>query len=103
MSLKQIVRPKIRSFICVTAHPAGCAAHVQGQIDYIKQHPPLKDPPRSALIIGASTGYGLATRIALAYGAHTPTLGIFYEKPSENGRPASPGWYNTAAFETQAR
>ncbi|MDR2862415.1 MAG: trans-2-enoyl-CoA reductase family protein [Puniceicoccales bacterium] len=103
MSLKQVVRPRIRSYICVTAHPNGCDARVREQIAYVKAQKPLKGGPKRALIIGASTGYGLASRIALAYGARAATLGIFYEKPCENERPASAGWYNSAAFEAQAR
>ncbi|MDR2981190.1 MAG: trans-2-enoyl-CoA reductase family protein [Puniceicoccales bacterium] len=99
----QVVKPKIRGFICVTAHPEGCAAHVREQIDYIKSQKPIKNGPKSVLILGASTGYGLASRIALAYGCKAATLGVFFEKPSENGRPASTGWYNSAAFEAQAR
>jgi enoyl-[acyl-carrier protein] reductase/trans-2-enoyl-CoA reductase (NAD+) len=103
MSTKQVVRPKIRSFICVSAHPEGCAAHVREQVDYIRSQKPLRNGPRSVLILGASTGYGLASRIALAYGSRAATLGVFFEKPCENGRPASAGWYNTAAFESRAR
>ncbi|MDR2430203.1 MAG: trans-2-enoyl-CoA reductase family protein [Puniceicoccales bacterium] len=103
MSSKQVVRPKIRGYICVSAHPEGCAAHVREQIAFVKAQPGLKDGPRSVLVIGASTGYGLASRIAAAYGSRAATLGIFFEKPSENARPASAGWYNSAAFETQAR
>ncbi|MDR1496960.1 MAG: trans-2-enoyl-CoA reductase family protein [Puniceicoccales bacterium] len=102
MSTKQVVRPKIRSFICVSAHPEGCAAHVREQADYIRAQKPLRNGPRSVLILGASTGYGLASRIALAYGCRAATLGVFFEKPCENGRPASAGWYNTAAFESNA-
>ena len=103
MSSKQVVRPKIRGYICVSAHPEGCAAHVREQIAYVKAQPTLKDGPKSVLVIGASTGYGLASRIAAAYGSSAATLGVFFEKPSENARPASAGWYNSAAFETQAR
>ncbi|MDR3228440.1 MAG: trans-2-enoyl-CoA reductase family protein [Puniceicoccales bacterium] len=103
MPTKQVVRPRIRGYICVSAHPDGCAAHVREQIECAKASPQLRDGPKSVLIIGASTGYGLASRIALAYGAHAATLGVFFEKPPENGRPASAGWYNSAAFEEQAR
>jgi enoyl-[acyl-carrier protein] reductase/trans-2-enoyl-CoA reductase (NAD+) len=98
-----VITPKIRGFICLTAHPEGCAAQVQQQIDYVKKCPPLSQPPKKVLIIGASTGYGLASRIASAFGARAATLGLFFEKAAENGRPASAGWYNTAAFEKAAQ
>ena len=87
----------------MTAHPAGCAAHVQEQIDLVKSRGPIKNGPRSVLVIGSSTGYGLASRIAAAFGSGAKTLGVFYERPSEEGRPATPGWYNTIAFTRAAR
>src|SRR3954467_11776009 len=96
-----IIKPKVRGFVCVTAHPEGCAAHVQEQIDYVKSKGPIKDGPRKVLVIGASTGYGLASRITAAFCSKAATLGIFFERPSEEGRTATPGWYNTIAF-TQA-
>ncbi len=98
-----IIKPKVRGFVCVTAHPTGCAAHIQEQIDYVKSKGPIKDGPRNALIIGASTGYGLGSRIAAAFGSGAKTLGVFFERPSEDGRPATPGWYNTIAFTNAAR
>lgn len=98
-----ILRPKVRGFVCVTAHPVGCAAHVQEQIDYIRRQGPLKNGPKRALVIGASTGYGLASRIAAAFGSGAATLGVFYDRPSEEDRPATPGWYNTIAFERAAK
>ncbi len=97
-----IIKPKIRGFICVTAHPAGCAAHVQEQIDYVKAKGPLRDMPKRVLVIGASTGYGLASRIVPAFAGGAATVGVFFEKPSENGKPASAGWYNSCAFEQAA-
>ncbi len=97
-----IIRPKVRGFVCVTAHPVGCAAYVQEQIDYVKRQGPIKHGPKNALIIGASTGYGLASRIAAAFGSGAGTVGVFYDRPSEDGRPATPGWYNTIAFERAA-
>jgi len=97
-----IIKPKVRGFVCVTAHPTGCAAYVQEQIDYVKRLGPMKNGPKNALIIGASTGYGLASRIAAAFGARAGTVGVFYDRPSEEGRPATPGWYNTIAFERAA-
>ncbi len=97
-----IIKPKVRGFVCVTAHPAGCAAHVQEQIDFVRQKGTLSDMPKRVLVIGASTGYGLASRIVAAFGGDAATLGIFFERPSENGKPASAGWYNSAAFEKAA-
>ncbi len=96
------IKPKIRGFICTTAHPAGCAAHVQEQIDYVRRRGPLKDMPKRVLVIGASTGYGLASRIVPAFAGDAATIGIFFERASENDRPATAGWYNTAAFEKAA-
>jgi len=98
-----IIKPKVRGFVCVTAHPDGCAAHVQEQIDHVKSKGPIKGGPRNALVIGASTGYGLASRIAAAFGSGAKTLGVFFERPSDEGRPATPGWYNTIAFTKAAR
>jgi enoyl-[acyl-carrier protein] reductase/trans-2-enoyl-CoA reductase (NAD+) len=98
-----IIKPKVRGFVCVTAHPAGCAAHVQQQIDYVKSKGPIKDGPKNVLVIGASTGFGLGSRITAAFGSGAATLGVFFERPSEEGRPATPGWYNTIAFTKAAR
>jgi enoyl-[acyl-carrier protein] reductase / trans-2-enoyl-CoA reductase (NAD+) len=98
-----IIKPKVRGFVCVTAHPTGCAAHIQEQIDYVKRKGPIKNGPRNVLVIGSSTGYGLASRIAAAFGSGAKTLGVFFERPSEEGRPATPGWYNTIAFTNAAR
>ncbi len=98
-----IIKPKVRGFICVTAHPEGCAAHVQEQIDYVKSQAPLGNGPGKVLVIGASTGYGLAARVAAAFGGNAATMGVFFERPSTNGRCASPGWYNSLAFEKKAR
>lgn len=98
-----IIKPKVRGFVCVTAHPTGCAAHIQEQIDYVKSKGPIQNGPRNALIIGASTGYGLGSRIAAAFGSGAKSLGVFFERPSEDGRPATPGWYNTIAFTNAAR
>ena len=98
-----IIKPKVRGFVCVTAHPTGCTAHIQEQIDYVKAKGPIKQGPKNVLVIGASTGYGLASRITAAFGSGAATLGIFYERPSEEGRPATPGWYNSIAFTRAAR
>ena len=93
-----IIKPKVRGFVCVTAHPTGCSAHIQQQIDYVKSKGPIKDGPKKVLVIGSSTGFGLGSRITAAFGSGAATLGIFFERPSEEGRPATPGWYNTIAF-----
>lgn len=93
-----IIKPKVRGFVCVTAHPEGCAAHVQEWVDYVKQKGPIKNGPKKVLVIGSSTGYGLASRVAAAFGSGAATIGVFFERPSEEGRPATPGWYNTIAF-----
>ncbi len=97
-----IVQPKVRGFICTTAHPQGCAAHVHEQIQYVQQQGPLVKGPKKVLVIGASTGYGLASRIAAAFGANAATLGVFFERGAEGKRTGSAGWYNTAAFEQEA-
>jgi enoyl-[acyl-carrier protein] reductase/trans-2-enoyl-CoA reductase (NAD+) len=97
-----IIKPKIRGFICTTAHPAGCAAHVAEQIASVQRQGPLAEMPKRVLVIGASTGYGLASRIVNAFGGHAATLGIFYEKPAGDGRTATAGWYNSVAFEKAA-
>jgi enoyl-[acyl-carrier protein] reductase/trans-2-enoyl-CoA reductase (NAD+) len=96
-----IVEPKVKGFICITAHPAGCAEGVRRQVAFVKNHKPAAPDmkPKKALIIGSSTGYGLATRIAAAFGYGASTLGVAFERPAEGNRTASAGWYNTAAFE----
>src|SRR5476649_1337379 len=93
-----IIKPKVRGFVCVTAHPAGCAAHVGEWISHVKSKGPIKNGPKKVLVIGASTGYGLASRVTAAFGSGAATLGIFYERPSEEGRTATPGWYNSIGF-----
>jgi enoyl-[acyl-carrier protein] reductase/trans-2-enoyl-CoA reductase (NAD+) len=93
-----IIKPRVRGFVCVTSHPVGCAAHVQEWIDHVKSKGPIKDGPKKVLVIGSSTGFGLASRITAAFGTGSATLGLFFERPSEEGRPATPGWYNTIGF-----
>jgi enoyl-[acyl-carrier protein] reductase/trans-2-enoyl-CoA reductase (NAD+) len=97
-----IIKPKVRGFVCITSHPEGCAAHVQEWINYVKSRGPITNGPKKVLVIGASTGYGLASRITAAFGSGAATLGVFFERPSEEGRPATPGWYNTIAFTNAA-
>ena len=94
-----IVKPRIRGFICTTAHPAGCAAHVQEQID---QTVPFDDPPGRVLVVGASGGYGLASRVMAAFGGGAGTLGVSFEKAPTEQRTGSGGWYNNRAFEAAA-
>lgn len=98
-----IIKPKVRGFVCVTAHPEGCAAHVQEWIDYIKSQPPVQSGPKKVLVVGSSTGYGLASRITAAFGSQAATLGIFFERPSSEDRLATPGWYNTIGFTRAAK
>jgi enoyl-[acyl-carrier protein] reductase/trans-2-enoyl-CoA reductase (NAD+) len=98
-----IIKPKVRGFVCVTAHPAGCAAHVNEWIGHVKSKGSIKNGPKKVLVIGASTGYGLASRVTAAFGGGAATLGVFYERPSEEGRTATPGWYNTIGFTHAAR
>ena len=98
-----IIKPKVRGFICINAHPKGCAANVQEQIDYIKAQGPIKNGPKNVLVIGSSTGYGLASRIAAAFGSDANTLGLFFEKPATERKTGSAGFYNAVAFEEAAR
>ncbi|MCX7921467.1 MAG: trans-2-enoyl-CoA reductase family protein [Clostridia bacterium] len=96
-----IIKPKTRGFICTTAHPEGCAQNVQEQIDYVRKQGLIKGP-KKVLVVGASTGYGLASRIVAAFGAGADTIGVFFEKSASDNRTATAGWYNTAAFEKKA-
>ncbi len=98
-----IIQPKIRGFICTTAHPAGCAKNVQNQIDYVKSQGAVANGPKNVLVIGSSTGYGLASRILATFGCGAATMGIFFEKQAEKKRTASAGWYNSVAFEQKAK
>ena len=98
-----IIQPKIRGFICTTAHPAGCAHYVQESIDYVKKKGGIKNGPKKVLVIGASTGYGLASRIVSAFGCKAATIGVFFEREAENKRTATAGWYNSVAFEQKAK
>ncbi len=98
-----IIKPKIRGFICTTTHPVGCEANVREQIAYVKAQGKLKDGPKRVLVIGASTGYGLASRINAAFGADAATIGVFFEKPGSEAKTGSAGWYNAAAFDKAAK
>jgi len=97
-----IIAPKVRGFICINAHPEGCAANVQAQIDYIKTQSGYKDGPKNVLVVGSSTGYGLASRITAAFGYGANTLGVFFEKPATERKTGSAGFYNAAAFDKAA-
>jgi enoyl-[acyl-carrier protein] reductase/trans-2-enoyl-CoA reductase (NAD+) len=96
-----IIEPRMRGFICLTAHPKGCEQNVKNQIDYVKSKGKI-DGAKRVLVIGASTGFGLASRISSAFGCDAATIGVFFEKPALEGKTASPGWYNSAAFENEA-
>ena len=96
-----IIKPRTRGFVCITAHPEGCAAKVAQEIEVARAAKQTGGPKR-VLVIGASTGYGLSTRIAAAFGHEAATLGVFFERPSMKGKPASAGWYNSVAFEKAA-
>jgi enoyl-[acyl-carrier protein] reductase / trans-2-enoyl-CoA reductase (NAD+) len=96
-----IIEPRMRGFICLTAHPVGCEQNILNQINYIKSKGHVNGP-KKVLVIGASTGFGLSSRITSAYASNASTIGVFFEKPAADGKTASTGWYNTAAFEKQA-
>ena len=100
-----VIQPKVRGFICTNAHPIGCAKNVEEQIEYIQNAGRQEDSatPKNVLIIGASTGYGLASRITAAYAYQAKTLGLFFEKPPTEKRTGSAGYYNSAAFESRAK
>jgi enoyl-[acyl-carrier protein] reductase/trans-2-enoyl-CoA reductase (NAD+) len=97
-----IIEPRMRGFICLTAHPAGAAQNVKNQIEYVKSKGHIEGA-KNVLVIGASTGFGLASRITSAFGSGAATIGVFFEKPPTEGKTASPGWYNSAAFEEEAQ
>ena len=97
-----IIEPRMRGFICLTSHPTGCEQNVINQINYVKSKGAI-DGPKKVLVIGASTGFGLASRITSAFGSNAATVGVFFEKPAQEGKPGSPGWYNTIAFQDQSK
>ncbi|WP_449394985.1 enoyl-ACP reductase FabV [Devosia riboflavina] len=98
-----IIEPKIRGFICVTAHPTGCAANVQHQIDHVVIKGAIPSDRKRVLVLGCSTGYGLASRIVTTFGSNADTVGVSFEREPAENRPASAGWYNNRAFENRAR
>ena len=93
-----VIKPKVRGFLCTTTHPVGCAENVRRQIEYTRAQGAIENGPQRVLVIGASTGYGLASRITAAFGSGASTLGIFFEKPGTEKKPGTAGWYNSAAF-----
>ncbi|WP_428225533.1 enoyl-ACP reductase FabV [Flavobacterium sp.] len=97
-----IIEPRMRGFICLTAHPEGCAQSVKNQINYVTSKGKINSPKR-VLVVGASTGFGLASRITAAFGNDAATIGVFFEKEPAEGKTATPGWYNSAAFEQEAK
>lgn len=94
-----VIKPKVRGFICTTAHPDGCRALVKEQIEYVKAQPHAANGPKKVLVIGASMGYGLASRITAAYSFGAATIGVIFDRAASGSRTATSGWYNTAAFE----
>jgi len=92
-----IIKPRVRGFMCITSHPIGCEANVKSQIDFVKSQRAIESPKR-VLVIGSSTGYGLAARITAAFGGGASTLGIFFEKPGTERKSGTAGWYNSSAF-----
>lgn len=93
-----IIKPRVRGFMCVTTHPVGCEANVKEQIEYVRRRGLMANGPKRVLVIGASTGYGLASRITAAFGSDASTLGIFFEREGTESKPGTAGWYNSAAF-----
>jgi len=97
-----IIKPRVRGFLCVTTHPTGCEANVKQQIDYVKANGAIEKGPKKVLVIGASTGYGLASRITAAFGSGAATLGLFFEKEGTEKKTGTAGWYNSAGFHKYA-
>jgi len=93
-----IIKPRIKGFLCTTSHPLGSETDVKNQIEHVKQAGAIADGPKRVLVIGASGGYGLASRITAAFGCGAATIGVFFERPAVKNRTASPGWYKSAAF-----
>lgn len=96
-----IIEPRTRGFICLTAHPLGCEQNVKNQIAYVQSKGKINGA-KKVLVIGASTGFGLASRITSAFGSNASTIGVFFDKPASEGKPASAGFYNSAFFEKEA-
>ena len=97
-----IIKPRVRGFLCITTHPEGCRENVNRQIRHVQSGGAIDQGPKRVLVLGASTGYGLASRITAAFGAGASTLGVFFEKPGTERKPGTAGWYNAAAFHNAA-
>ncbi|HUH25368.1 MAG TPA: enoyl-ACP reductase FabV, partial [Flavobacterium sp.] len=97
-----IIKPRTRGFICLTSHPEGTAQNIKNQIAYVQSKGKVQNGPKKVLVIGASTGFGISSRIMAAFGSDAATIGVFFEKPSAEGKPGTAGWYNSAAFEKEA-
>ena len=97
-----VIQPKVRGFLCTTTHPTGCFENVRRQAEHVQSHGEIADGPKRVLVLGASTGYGLASRITAAFGSGAETLGVFFEKPGTERKPGTAGWYNSAAFHQMA-
>ncbi|HLT65707.1 MAG TPA: enoyl-ACP reductase FabV [Flavobacterium sp.] len=97
-----IIKPRTRGFICLTSHPEGTAQNIKNQIAYVQSKGKINNGPKKVLVIGASTGFGISSRITAAFGSDASTIGVFFEKPAAAGKPGTAGWYNSAAFEKEA-
>lgn len=97
-----IIKPRTRGFICLTSHPEGTAQNIKNQIAYVQSKGKIENGPKKVLVIGASTGFGISSRITAAFGSGAATIGVFFEKPAAEGKPGTAGWYNSAAFENEA-
>ena len=97
-----VIQPKVRGFLCTTTHPTGCYENVRRQAEHVQSHGEIADGPKRVLVLGASTGYGLASRVTAAFGSGAATIGVFFEKPGTERKPGTAGWYNSAAFHQMA-
>jgi len=93
-----VIQPKVRGFLCTTTHPTGCLENVRRQVAHVQGKGEIAGGPKRVLVLGASTGYGLASRITAAFGSGAATIGVFFEKPGSERKPGTAGWYNSAAF-----
>ncbi len=97
-----VIKPRVRGFLCTTTHPVGCRENVRQQIAHVTEGGAIANGPQRVLVLGASTGYGLASRITAAFGSGASTLGVFFEKEGSERKPGTAGWYNSAAFQSFA-
>lgn len=101
-SVSMVIKPKVRGFLCTTTHPVGCDENVRRQIEHVQAKGEIADGPKRVLVLGSSTGYGLASRITAAFGSSASTIGVFFEKEGNEKKPGTAGWYNSAAFHRYA-